>query len=65
MARSRGNARSRRASGEVGRYRQAAEEALAQLDWTINYLQRIQKADISRALAKNRSLIRQRLKDRR
>jgi hypothetical protein len=43
------------------RYRQAAEDALQQLDWTIGYLHGIRKTEISRALAKNRSYIRKRL----
>ena len=46
---------------ETDRYRQAAEDALQQLDWTIGYLHGIRKTDISRALAKNRSYIRKRL----
>jgi hypothetical protein len=46
---------------ETDRYRQAAEDALQQLDWTIGYLHGIHKTDISRALAKNRSYIRKRL----
>jgi hypothetical protein len=51
------------ASGDVDRYRQAAEDALQQLDWAIGYLHGIRKTDISRALAKNRSFIRRRLMD--
>jgi hypothetical protein len=47
--------------GEVERYRQAAEDALQQLDWCIGYLHGIRKLDVSRALAKNRSYIRQQL----
>jgi hypothetical protein len=43
------------------RYRQAAEDALQQLDWTIGYLHGIRKTEISKALAKNRSFIRKRL----
>jgi hypothetical protein len=43
---------------ELERYRQAAEDALQQLDWCIGYLHGIRKTDISRALAKNRSHIR-------
>ena len=43
---------------EADRYRQAAEDALQQLDWAIGYLQGIRKVEISRALAKNRSQIR-------
>jgi hypothetical protein len=46
---------------EVERYRQAAEDALQQLDWCIGYLHGIRKLDVSRALAKNRSYIRQQL----
>jgi hypothetical protein len=51
------------ATGDVDRYRQAAEDALQQLDWAIGYLHGIHKTDISRALAKNRSFIRRRLMD--
>jgi hypothetical protein len=46
---------------ELRRYRQAAEDALQQLDWCIGYLHGIRKIDISRALAKNRSYIRTQL----
>jgi hypothetical protein len=46
---------------EADRYRTAAEDALQQLDWTIGYLHGIRKVEIARALAKNRSYIRQRL----
>ena len=46
---------------EKDRYRQAAEDALQQLDWAIGYLHGINKTDISKALAKNRSFIRKRL----
>jgi hypothetical protein len=46
---------------ETDRYRQAAEDALQQLDWAIGYLHGIHKVEISRALAKNRSFIRRRL----
>ena len=49
---------------ETERYRQAAEDALQQLDWCIGYLHGIRKVEISRALAKNRSFIRRRLLDR-
>ena len=49
---------------EVERYRQAAEDALQQLDWCIGYLHGIRKLDISRALAKNRSYIRTKLLER-
>lgn len=43
------------------RYRQAAEDALQQLDWCIGYLHGIRKGRICRVLARNRSYIRQNL----
>jgi hypothetical protein len=46
---------------EANRYRMAAEDALQQLDWAIGYLHGIRKTEISKALAKNRSVIRQQL----
>jgi hypothetical protein len=46
---------------EADRYRQAAEDALQQLDWAIGYLHGIRKTEISQALAKNRSFIRKSL----
>ena len=48
-------------NGELERYRQAAEDALQQLDWCIGYLHGIRKTEISRALAKNRAYIRTQL----
>ena len=50
-----------RGSDDTERYRQAAEDALQQLDWCIGYLHGIRKVKISRALAKNRSHIRTQL----
>ena len=52
------------ASGEVDRYRHAADDALQQLDWVIGYLREIGKRDIAGALAKNRSFISKRLRER-
>ena len=49
---------------ELERYRQAAEDALQQLDWCIGYLHGIRKHDVSRVLAKNRSYIRRQLLER-
>lgn len=46
---------------ETERYRQAADDALQQLDWCIGYLHGIRKVQISRALSRNRSLIRSQL----
>jgi hypothetical protein len=48
-------------NGDCERYRQAAEDALQQLDWCIGYLHGIRKLDVSRALARNRSYIRRQL----
>lgn len=46
---------------ERERYRQAAEDALQQLDWCIGYLHGIRKNKISAQLARNRSYIRRAL----
>jgi hypothetical protein len=46
---------------EADRYRQAAEDALQQLDWTIGYLHGIKKTQISAVLAHNRAYIRRNL----
>jgi len=46
---------------ETERYRQAADDALQQLDWCIGYLHGIRKVRISRALAQNRTVIRRNL----
>jgi hypothetical protein len=61
MARDDGDGQADRDNREVERYRQAAEDALQQLDWCIGYLHGIRKLDVSRALAKNRSYIRSQL----
>jgi len=55
------NSKTSKQQDETDRYRQAAEDALQQLDWTIGYLHGIRKTEISKALAKNRSFIRKRL----
>jgi hypothetical protein len=46
---------------DVERYKQAAEDALQQLDWCIGYLHGIHKTKISAQLAKNRSFIKKEL----
>jgi hypothetical protein len=51
-----------RSRDEVERYRRAAEETLNQVDWCIAYLYRIRKPEIARALEKNRSTIRRRMR---
>jgi hypothetical protein len=43
------------------RYRQAAEDALQQLDWCIGYLHGIRKSKLSSQLARNRSYIKRNL----
>ena len=48
---------------QAERYRQAAEDALGQLDWCIGYLHGIHKNRISTMLAKNRAYIRRQLLD--
>lgn len=46
---------------ELERYRQAAEDALQQLDWCIGYLHGIRKNSEAKVLASNRKTIRQNL----
>jgi hypothetical protein len=46
---------------ETDRYRQAATDALEQLDWCIGYLHGIHKTKISSQLAKNRAHIKRNL----
>jgi uncharacterized membrane protein len=47
----------RELGSEGERYRRAALEALGQLDWCIDYLYRVRKPDIAKALARNRKEI--------
>jgi hypothetical protein len=49
------------ADDETERYRQAAQDALEQLDWCIGYLHGIHKNKISSQLAKNRASIKRNL----
>ncbi len=46
---------------ETERYKQAAQDALEQLDWCIGYLHGIHKTKISSQLAKNRAHIKRTL----
>ena len=48
-------------SGEAGRYKQAAHDALEMLDWCIGYLVGTRKERIASRLAQNRSYIRDQL----
>ena len=49
------------AQNQEERYRQAAQDALEQLDWAVGYLHGIRKTKISMQLAKNRSFIKREL----
>jgi hypothetical protein len=42
---------------ESERYRRAAIEALGQLEWCIDYLYRLRRAEIARTLSRNRTRI--------
>lgn len=46
---------------DTDRYRQAAQDALEQLDWCIGYLHGIHKTKISSQLARNRAHIKRNL----
>ena len=46
---------------ETERYKQAAEDALQQLDWCIGYLHGIRKSELSARLAQNRMQIKRNL----
>jgi hypothetical protein len=48
--------------GELGRYRRAATNALDQLEWCVEYLYRVRKPDIARAIDRNRRQILERLR---
>ncbi len=48
-------------SSDTERYRQAAEDALQQIDWCIGYLHGIRKTKLSQQLAKNRNFIKSNL----
>jgi hypothetical protein len=45
---------------ESERYRRAALEALGQLEWCVDYLYRLRKSEIARAISRNRKQIIQR-----
>jgi hypothetical protein len=48
---------------ESARYREAAEAALGQLMWCIEYLRGIRKTQLSEQLARNHAAISRRLRD--
>jgi hypothetical protein len=41
----------------ISSYRKAADLAIEQLDWVINYLYQIRKSEIAHALQNNRTMI--------
>jgi hypothetical protein len=48
---------------EATRYHRAAESALGQLEWCVEYLHRIRKHRLAEQLAKNRAAISRRMRD--
>jgi hypothetical protein len=46
---------------QIERYREAATRALDQLEWCVDYLYRVRKPDIARAIGRNRKQILERL----
>ena len=42
---------------QIERYRQAAIDALGQLEWCVDYLHELRKANIARAISRNRRRI--------
>ena len=42
---------------EIERYREASDSALGQLEWVVDYLYKIRKPQIARALDRNRQQI--------
>jgi hypothetical protein len=53
--------RERELEREIERYRRAAINALAQLEWVVQYLYRIRKSELARAVDRNRKRILERL----
>jgi hypothetical protein len=50
--------RERELDREAERYRKAAESALGQLEWVVEYLHQIRRPALARALDRNRKQIR-------
>jgi hypothetical protein len=46
---------------QLERYREAATQALDQLEWCVDYLYRVRKPDIARAIGRNRKQILERI----
>jgi hypothetical protein len=49
--------RTRELDGEIGRYREAAVQAVEQLQWCVSYLYSVQRPELARALQRNRTQI--------
>jgi hypothetical protein len=52
-----GNERERRLDRGIERYREAANSAPGQLEWIVDYLYKIRKAEIAKALGRDRRQI--------
>jgi len=50
------------AKQDTERYRRAAEATLDQLDWCVDYLYRIRKPEIAKAIENNRTSIQRRMR---
>jgi hypothetical protein len=58
---SNGDDRRRGLNREAERYRQAAVQALGQLEWIVEYLQKLRKPELARAIDRNRRRILERI----
>ena len=56
-----GRERQRELDREIERYKEASASALGQLEWVVEYLNKIHKPQIARALDRNRKQILQRV----
>ena len=61
MARNRDNDVSENRNDAADRYKQAANDALQQLDWCIGYLVGLRKEKVASTIARNRAYIREQL----
>jgi hypothetical protein len=61
VAKDRDNEASTNGDDELERYKQAANDALQQLDWCIGYLVGLRKQKVASTLARNRGYIREQL----
>ena len=61
MARNRDDEAAQARNEEAERYKQAANDALQQLDWCIGYLVGMRKQKVASTIARNRAYIREQL----